>query len=133
MATARITVLLAVRSSWLLRAYKDLIASEQDLDVVADACDGCATLAAALRTKPRVAVLDFRFADDSGLRVAQRIRVHCPATYVILLSDDAADEYQRAARDAGASACVAKTAFGSLVQTIKDVAAVGSAKETGPS
>ncbi|MBI4504300.1 MAG: response regulator transcription factor [Chloroflexi bacterium] len=128
-AVAQIRVLLAMQSAHLRRAYKHLLGSDGQLDVIAEAADGCSAVARVRQTAPHVAVIDFHFADSCGLRAVADITLHAPATRVIVLSDDDGDEYQRAAREAGAIACIKKTCFAALIETIRGTR-VGSRQRT---
>lgn len=120
---ARVRILLVVHSPSLLSALELLVAGDEQLDLVATASSSNGALTEASRVAADVAVVDMSLPDGAGLLAAQCIRLRWPATKVVMLSDEDHEEYQRAAREVGASGCVPKALAGPLLTpTIMQVA-----------
>lgn len=58
----------------------------RDFDVVGEAADGLAAIAAAERLQPDVVLLDIRLPDIDGYEVAHRLTQSAPAPAVVLVS-----------------------------------------------
>jgi DNA-binding NarL/FixJ family response regulator len=97
-----------------------LIESEQDLQIVGEARDGCEAIELAEKTRPEVVVMDISMERLNGLEATRRIlRLH-PEIKIVVLSIHSEASYISAALRAGASAYVLKTsAFGELCEAIK--------------
>ncbi|MBI4503927.1 MAG: response regulator transcription factor [Chloroflexi bacterium] len=97
-----------------------MLQAERGFELVAEATDCGAAVTALLRDAPDVAVLDLRLPQHNGLLTTKLMKSLRPSTQVVILSDDDHEEYQRAVREAGASACVAKASLSdSLAPTIR--------------
>jgi DNA-binding NarL/FixJ family response regulator len=108
------------------RGLRDLLESEGELEVVAEAgsvAEACAESLPAFD----VAVLDVRLPDGSGVEVCRWIREHRSEVGCLMLTSFADDEAHLAAIMAGASGYVLKEIRGAqLVSAIRTVAAGGS-------
>ncbi len=94
----------AVRSG--LRAVLEQHAGWQ---VVAEANDGRNALAAAIETKPDLAIVDFSLPDMTGLEVTRRIRESSVQTEVLIFTAFDSSLLARQAFDAGARAFLVKS------------------------
>ena len=94
----------AVRSG--LRAVLEQHAGWQ---VVAEASDGRSALAAAIKTEPHLAIVDFSLPGMTGIEVARRIREASPQTEVLIFTAYNSNLLARQAFDAGARAFLAKS------------------------
>lgn len=93
----------------LVRAgLRSLLDSIEDIDVIAEAGDGHAGLAAVLEHRPDVLITDVAMDGMNGLELAERVRAELPATRVIVLSMFSSEEYVVRALKAGASAYLLK-------------------------
>lgn len=120
MAPRSTRVLVAVRSLALLHALRWVLEVEREIELVAEATDSNTAVAALLQATPDVAVLDLHLPQHNGLLTTKLMKSLRPRTQVVILSDDDHEEYQRAVRQAGASACVAKASLSdSLAPTIR--------------
>ena len=89
-----------------LAAY--LAGLDRGYEVVAQAGTAAEALAQAARLAPDLALVDVDLPGDNGLVATRLLRRARPATAVIVVGDDPAAEYERAALAAGASAYVDK-------------------------
>ena len=87
-----------------LAAY--LAGLDRGYEVVAQAGTADEALAQAARLAPDLALVDVDLPGDNGLVATRLLRRARPATAVIVVGDDPAAEYERAALAAGASAYV---------------------------
>ena len=77
-------------------AVHQVVAHQEDLEIVADCADGETLLEAVERTRPDVVVTDVRMppsGDDEGIRVARRVREIDPSIGVVVLSHYAEPRY----------------------------------------
>jgi two-component system, NarL family, response regulator DevR len=109
------------------RGIRDLLWSQDDVQVVGDAGTAQEALQLIPRTKPDVAVLDVRLGDDpeamNGIEVCREIRSTHPEVACIMLTSFSDDEALFASILAGAAGYVLKQIRGSdLVGAIRRVA-----------
>jgi two-component system response regulator DesR len=81
---------------------------EDDIEVVAQADAGDQALAAALETRPDVALLDIEMPGRSGLDVAADLHTRLPACKVLILTTFGRPGYLRRAMATGASGFLVK-------------------------
>jgi DNA-binding NarL/FixJ family response regulator len=76
----------------------------EDIEVVGEAATYDAAVSGILDTRPDVAVLDIKLADDrgSGIDVLATVRKGLPAMRAIVLSNYATPQHMKASADAGA-------------------------------
>jgi len=106
------------------RGLRELLEAESDIVVVGES--GSAKEAARIlpATRPRVAVLDGRLPDGSGVEVCREVRAVDPAIQALILTSYDDDDALFAAIMAGASGYVLKQITGTdLVDAIRRVAA----------
>ncbi|MFJ9461442.1 response regulator [Kitasatospora sp. NPDC101447] len=92
----------------LVRTGFRMILTARGIDVVAEAGDGEAAVAAAVLHRPDVALLDIRMPGTDGLEAARRILARVPGCRVIMLTTFDLDHYVYAALAAGASGFLLK-------------------------
>ena len=106
------------------RGLKDLIDSDPELEVIAQAgnvYDGFNTIS---NHNPDVAILDVRLPDGNGVELCREIKSHNPQIKVIMLTSYADDEALLGAILAGACGYVLKDINGDLLlNSIRQVAA----------
>lgn len=123
---ARTTVLLADDQALVRGAMAALLGLEGDLEVVAEVGTGDAVLAAALRTRPDVAVLDVEMPGLDGIAVAAQLREQVPETRVLIVTTFGRPGYLRRALEAGARGFVVKdTPSEELAEAVRTVARGG--------
>ena len=105
------------------RGIADLLAGEDDIEVVGEAGTAAEAMARIPAARPDVAVLDARLPDGSGIDVCRDIRSARPQTHCIILTSYDDDDAIFAAVMAGAAGYLLKEVRGlSLVEAIRQVA-----------
>lgn len=107
--TETITCLVADDHPAVVQAVSEVLIAG-GVEVTAQAKDGEEALAAILRTKPNVALLDLRMPRMSGIEVARRSARSAPDTHVILYTAYSEQALLTEALDAGARGFVSKEA-----------------------
>jgi len=106
------------------RGLRELLESNDDLEVVGEAGTADEALRRVPATQPDVAVLDVRLPDGSGVEVCREIRSRFPEVACLMLTSFADDEALFSAIMAGAAGYVLKQIKGNdLVDGIRRVAA----------
>ena len=90
-----------------------LLGTTDDLEVVGEAATVAEALVRIPSTKPRVAILDVRLPDGSGIEVCREVRSRYPEIVCLMLTSYADDEALFAAIMAGAAGYVLKQVRGS--------------------
>jgi len=104
------------------RGVRELLSSEDDLEIVGEASTAAEALAGIPAVRPDVAVLDVRLPDGDGIEVCREIRSTSPEVACLMLTSFADDEAFLGAVLAGASGYVLKQIRGSdLVGSIRRV------------
>lgn len=91
-------------------ALAALLATEPDIEVVAQVDRGDAVLEAALKSKPDVALLDIEMPGKDGITAAAELRDKLPSCRVLILTVFGRPGYLRKAIDAGVSGFLLKDA-----------------------
>ncbi|GGV29967.1 DNA-binding response regulator [Actinomadura cremea] len=121
-----IKVLLAEDVRILREALVGLLDLEDDLEVVAQIASGDAVVAAAVRARPDVAVLDIELPGLDGLSAAAELARHVPGCRALILTGVGRPGTLRRALAAGVAGFMVKdSAPGELVQAVRTVAAGG--------
>ena len=109
------------------RGVRELLETEDDLEVVGEAGTAAEALARVPATRPDVAVLDVRLPDGDGVAVCRELRSQLPDLACLMLTSFSDDEALFDAILAGAAGYVLKQIRGSdLVGAVRTVAAGGS-------
>lgn len=87
----------------------------EDIRVVAEACDGREALEISLKLNPDVVILDVSMPRLNGLEATRQIVSRCPDTKVLALTVHTDDETIRGMLQAGASGYLTKTVLGNEV------------------
>ena len=102
---------------------RSLVDAEPDLEVVAEAADGQAGVAAVRRTRPDVVLMDIRMPVLDGVAATRQVVEVVPSCRVVALTTYDLDEYLFAALRAGASGFLLKDApADDLLAAIRTVA-----------
>jgi DNA-binding NarL/FixJ family response regulator len=106
------------------RGVRDLIDSEDDLEVVGEAGGVAEALTRIPIVRPDVAVLDVQLGDGTGIEVAREVRSAHPEIQCLMLTSYSDDEALLDSIVAGAAGYVLKQVRGNdLIESIRSVAA----------
>jgi len=120
----KITVFLLDDHEVVRRGVHELLAMEDDIEVVGEAGTAADALVRIPAVRPDVAVLDVRLPDGSGVEVCREIRSQDDSIHCLMLTSYADDEALFDAIMAGASGYVLKAIRGNeLLAAVRDVAA----------
>jgi DNA-binding NarL/FixJ family response regulator len=101
-----------------------LVSTEPDLEVVAEAADGCQAVDLFFKHVPDLALMDSRMPAKSGIEAISEIRARFPAARILMLTAFDGDEDIHQALEAGAQGYVLKSSTGEkLIPAIRAVAA----------
>ena len=123
-APPRVRLVLADDQELLRTGYRMILDAQPDLDVVAEADDGLAAVAAADRHRPDLVLMDVRMPGIDGIEATRRIVTALPHTKVLILTTFDLDQYVMDGLRAGASGFLLKDARKEdLLSAIRSVAA----------
>jgi two-component system response regulator DesR len=105
-----IRVLIAEDQAMIRGALAALLATEADIEVVAQVDRGDRVVEAALKTTPDVALLDIEMPGQDGITAAAELRAKLPSCRVLILTVFGRPGYLRRAVDAGVSGFLLKDA-----------------------
>ncbi|RKN10080.1 response regulator [Streptomyces radicis] len=104
----RLRVLIADDEPMIRVGVRGILASDDGVEVVAEAADGREAVELARAHRPDVALLDIRMPGTDGLTALDEIRAVVPDTAVIMLTTFGQDEYIARALDGGAAGFLLK-------------------------
>lgn len=104
-----IRVMLADDEPMIRAGVRSILATEPDIDIVAEASDGREAIDLAQRHAPDVALIDIRMPRLDGLAATVEIRRTVPDAAVIILTTFGEDEYISRAIESGASGFLLKS------------------------
>jgi two-component system response regulator DesR len=118
-----IRLLIADDQALVRGALSALLGLEGDIEVVAEVGRGDEVVAAALETRPDVALLDIEMPGIDGLEAASRLRSAVPGCRVLMVTTFGRPGYLKRAMQAGASGFVVKdTPAAQLADAVRRVA-----------
>ncbi len=124
---ARIRVLIADDHAVVRQGLRTFLELQDDIEVVADVCDGGEAVSAALERRPDVVLMDLVMPDVDGIEATRRILRERPATRVIALTSFLDDDRVLPAVRAGAAGYLLKDVEpDELVRAIHTVHAGGA-------
>lgn len=106
---APIRVLIAEDHALVREGTRQILEQQEGIEVVGEAADGARAVAAVVRLRPDVALLDIRMPELTGVEATREIRAQAPDTAVLILSAFDDDEYVLSLLEAGASGYLLKT------------------------
>ena len=119
-----VKVLLVDDHEVVRRGLRDLLDTEDDVEIVAEAGGVGEALARAQATELDVAVIDMRLPDGDGLQLCSRLRALSNAPYCLVLTAFDDEQALVGAINAGASGYLLKQVRGQdLVNAVREVAA----------
>jgi len=105
-----IRVLLAEDQAMVRGALAALLTLEGDIEVVAEVARGDEVLAAALKVRPDIVLLDIEMPGQNGLSVLSELREKLPAARTLILTTFGRPGYLRKAMENGAAGFLLKDA-----------------------
>jgi DNA-binding NarL/FixJ family response regulator len=111
-ADREMNIFIVEDSSAVLERLIDLVGEVPEMQMVGDARNYDEAVSGILSTRPDVAILDIKLANDrgSGIDVLQRVKSELPRLKAIMLSNYATPQHLRASADAGAEFFLDKSA-----------------------
>src|ERR1700761_1641320 len=107
-ATAPIRVVLADDHALVRRSLRLLLQGEDDVEVVAEACDIDSVVRHVHGHAPQVLVLDLQMPGGSSIEASRRLRERVPETEIVVLTMEQSPAFAQRAIDAGAVGFVLK-------------------------
>ena len=104
-----IRVLIADDEPMIRAGVRAVLATDPEIEIVAEAADGHDAVELARRHRPAVAILDIRMPRINGLDAAAEMRRSVPATSVIMLTTFGEDDYILQALGGGAAGFLIKS------------------------
>ena len=108
--TDTVRVLLVDDEPLVRSGLRAILGAEPGIEVVAEADDGVAGVAAATQHRPDVVLMDVRMPQLDGITATQRILEQVPSTRVLVVTTFSADDYVLDALRAGAAGFLLKRA-----------------------
>jgi DNA-binding NarL/FixJ family response regulator len=119
-----ITILVADDEALLRGAFRTMLETEEDLEVVGEAADGREAIEQARLRKPDVVLMDVRMPRMDGIEATRRLLEHGSGSRVLILTTFDIDEYVYKAMRVGASGFMLKNSPpDQLAAAIRTVAA----------
>jgi two-component system, NarL family, response regulator NreC len=103
-----IRVVLADDHALMLRGLRQLLENEDDVEVIAEACDLASVSSHVHSRQPHVLVLDLGMADGSSVEAVGRLRESVPDTQIVVLTMEESPVLAQRALAAGATGYVTK-------------------------
>ncbi len=105
-----VRVVIADDQNMVRAGFRSLLNAEPDIEVVGEAADGEQAVAAVLRYRPDVALMDIRMPELDGIAATRRLVELSTETRILVLTTFDLDEYVFEALRAGASGFLLKDA-----------------------
>ncbi|MCR4393256.1 MAG: response regulator [Dehalococcoidales bacterium] len=109
----KIRVLVADDHTMVRNGICAVLSLQKDIEVVAEATDGQDAVEKALRFAPNVALMDIVMPVMNGIEATRQIKLNCPATKVLILTQYDEEENMVVAKKAGAHGFIPKRAASS--------------------
>jgi DNA-binding NarL/FixJ family response regulator len=116
------TVIIADDNPSVRKVIRDILQSYEEIQVVAEACDGVEVLEQAVSLRPDAIVLDIRMPRLSGIEATKRIKALMPESKVIAMSTFTDLQTRGEMAQAGSSAFIAKEFLTDLPHVLKRIA-----------
>ncbi|MCJ7522029.1 MAG: response regulator transcription factor [Dehalococcoidia bacterium] len=120
----RTRILIADDHTLLRESIRNIIDSQSDMEVVAEACDGEEAIRLSLEFKPEIAVLDIVMPKLNGIEASKAIKEISPGTAILILTAYDDVQYVLGLLEAGAAGYLLKSARGNdIIAAIRAVRA----------
>ena len=122
-ADSPITIILADDHPLLRKALKDVLESQPDFRIIAEANDGEEAVKLCTQLKPNVVIMDIGMPKLNGLQATREIKERCPKIIVLVLTVFDDSEHILGIIEAGAAGYLTKNVFGDeVIHAIRGVA-----------
>jgi DNA-binding NarL/FixJ family response regulator len=119
-----LTIILADDHAMVRRGIKKILLEDPGLLVVEEAGDGVELLEKLKTVTPDLAIVDISMPRMGGLEAAARIKKHCPAMKILILTMHRDKEFLKKAMDIGVDGYILKEEMDlDLHQAIEDISA----------
>lgn len=119
-----IRILLADDHRMIREGLRALLETQDDFEVIGEACNGGDAVRLALTSHPDVTIMDVAMPDMSGIEACRLIKAEAPQLKIVALSMHADSRFVERMLASGASAYLLKDcAFEALRNTIRQVVA----------
>ncbi|MEO8005851.1 MAG: response regulator transcription factor [Betaproteobacteria bacterium] len=108
----RITVFVADDHAIVREGLANLLAAQNDIEIVGTAANGREALAQVLRLKPQVVILDISMPELDGIEATRQIRDEMPDAAIVILSMHSSAQHVFHALEAGARGYLLKESAG---------------------
>ena len=105
----RIKILIADDHALVREGTRQILAHEDDMEVVAEAGDGEEAIELAVRLKPDVAIIDISMPKLDGIEATKQIKALCPSIAVLILTAYDDDQFIFSLLEAGAAGYLLKS------------------------
>ncbi|MDR7486220.1 MAG: response regulator transcription factor [Armatimonadota bacterium] len=131
--TARRVRLLIVDDHEIVRlGLRALLGGQPEFEIAGEATSATDAVAAAVRLRPDVVIMDIRLPDGSGVEACREVKSVLPETQVVMLTSYPDEEAVEASVVAGASGYLLKQSRGDeLIRAIRVAASGGSLLDAG--
>ena len=120
MSEKRIRVLIADDHAIVREGIRQLVGSQEDMEVVGEASDGLEALEAAKTLKPDVMLLDIAMPGVSGLEAVGLVKDAVPGCQVVVLTMHSKDTFVHRVLDSGALGYVLKASpTGDVIKAVR--------------
>jgi NarL family two-component system response regulator LiaR len=117
-----IKILLADDHAVVRQGTRELLEQQDDLEVVAEACDGKEAVHLALKKHPDVVIMDLAMPELNGIEATRQIKAVAPGIAILVLTAHDSDQYVFAFLEAGAAGYLLKdVSVDELVKAIRAV------------
>jgi DNA-binding NarL/FixJ family response regulator len=117
-----IKILLADDHAFVRQGTRELLEQREDLEVIAEACDGQEAVQLAIKQRPDVVIMDFAMPKLNGIEATRHIKAIAPGIAVLVLTAYDNEQYIFAFLEAGAAGYLLKDV--SVEQLVHAVRAV---------
>src|SRR3974377_1570983 len=119
---AKIRILLTDDHTLFRQGIRRLLAGEEDIEIVGEACDGSEAVALAHQIRPDIILMDIGMAGMSSFEATRQIRKERPETKVIFLARYDDEDYVAESVDLGVSGYILKDSpADQLITAIREV------------
>jgi DNA-binding NarL/FixJ family response regulator len=115
---AKPRIVLADDHDIIRRGIRSLLNATADWDICAEASNGREAVEKVLELKADLIIMDVSMPVMNGIDAARQIRKVSPTTKVVIFTMHDSPQITTAAKDAGAAACLTKTALGDQLQKV---------------